>query len=40
MQPIFTFRVVNFTEKNLSNLIADSIGNPTTEKISQVLDKL
>ncbi|WP_052458477.1 GNAT family N-acetyltransferase [Rickettsia asembonensis] len=38
MQPIFTFRVVNFTEKNLSILIADSIGNPTTEKISQVLE--
>ncbi|HJD58756.1 MAG TPA: hypothetical protein LFV92_06320 [Rickettsia endosymbiont of Ceroptres masudai] len=38
MQPIFTFRVVNFTEKNLSILIADGIGNPTTEKISQVLE--
>ena len=31
-------RVVNFTEKNLSILITDSIGNPTTEKISQVLE--
>ncbi|QQV74763.1 hypothetical protein H6P87_00303 [Rickettsia tillamookensis] len=36
MQPIF--RPVNFTEKNLDTLIADSIGNPTTEKISQVLE--
>lgn len=35
---IFTFKLVDFNEKNLDSLIADSMGNPTTEKINQVLE--
>jgi len=33
-----TFKPVTFQEKNLSILIADSMGNPTTEKINQILE--
>ncbi|HJD55365.1 MAG TPA: GNAT family N-acetyltransferase [Rickettsia endosymbiont of Pyrocoelia pectoralis] len=38
VHPTFTFKPITFKEKSLSILIADSIGNPTTEKINSILE--